>query len=182
MAWGILWLPVGCESARKSPVPQSSVASGSVVVGADLGHVWQVSQAELRHRGFMLDIVDVRDGEIETFPRTSSGWLEFWGHDVVTPQARAESSLRTIRRTVRLGLKPLSHGQCQLTCRVLVEQFCAGPRRVLGVLRAEYVLGSSGWQSLGNSDDNRPEHWINLGRDTALETAILSSIAETLGT
>ena len=154
------------------------VAAGPVVVHDDRHVVWTVSKAELKRRGFRLDRADRRLGVLETLPRTSSQWFEFWGQDVVTGAERAEASLHTVRRKVLLKLAPVADKQTELQCRVIVEREYLQPAVVGGSVRVADVLidrpsGPQG-QSSGRS-------WGYLDDDHALAGDIVRSIAVSLG-
>lgn len=141
--------------------------------------LWQQSQAELKSRGFDLDKVDRRHGIIETHPRTSSQWYEFWARDVVTFQSRAEASLHTLRRHVHLEMAADADNQSHLTCRALVARQVIPPSVVSGPARANSILAGTASRMPGLTDPRREQHeqWLPLGRDLALEQDILRSLA-----
>ena len=144
----------------------------------DPDRLWRQSQTELKVRGFDLDNVDRRAGVIETEPRTSSQWYEFWARDVVTWQGRAESSLHTLRRSVRLEMRADPDSSCRLSCRALVDREVIAPGVVSGSARANSIFaGAAGrMPTLKPLGDQQISQWVSLGRDNALEQDILQSI------
>ena len=158
--------------------------SEPVIVEADLDHLWQQCQSELKNRGFSLDQVNLRSGIIETFPLVSRQWFEFWHRDTVTAVATAEASLHTIRRSVRMELSSLENSKYQLQCRVDVERLSLAPSVVSGSVQAQDVFSGTAGQipidsaSIGKSDQNNV--WIPLARDGDLEKDILTSITRVL--
>jgi len=160
-----------------SGTPRARVAN-PVTLPCDVDEVWLAGQADLKGRGFALEKVDRRHGIIETLPRTSSQWYEFWARDVVTAEGRAEASLHTIRRFVRLELSVGGADRCDLGCCAQVERFVAGSAAMSGSVRANSVLGSVAGRMPGLKDDRRRRggQWVSLGRDAALEQDVLQSI------
>jgi len=164
----------GCSSARCGP------ARGPLILEAKLDDLWDLARQELKRRHFRLDRVDRRVGLIETFPMTSRQWFEFWRRDVVDSGALAESSLQTIRRSVRLKIASAPPRQCTLSCRVTVERLApagsikTSSRGVLPMCRA----GTARLAALEPSPttDGHRRQWIPLGNDPALEADILRSI------
>lgn len=173
-ATGILLILVGCASTPPAPV------TNPLALACSPDQLWQHSQAELKARGFDLDIVDRRHGVIQSLPRTSSQWYEFWARDVVTDYSRAEASLHTIRRSLRIEMHATSDDQCSITCRAEVERLVAGPANVSGTVRANSVFSNLGGRMPGLSDHpdaRRRRQWVSLGRDSALEDDVLRAIA-----
>jgi hypothetical protein len=165
----------GCAS---QPVAQTD---NPAVIACDPNQLWSLSQVELKNRGFSLDRVDRRSGLLETFPLTSAQWFEFWRDDVVGSEARAESSLQTIRRTVTLRMLSTRNNECHLLCAVTVERLSSPPTIVAGRMRARDLFGRSisGMPAL-NPDEpekNTKVQWVFLGDDPDLESDILHKIA-----
>lgn len=172
-ATGVLLILAGCTS-----IPPAAVTN-PLALPCIPEQLWLHSQAELKSRGFDLDIVDRRHGLIQTFPRTSSQWFEFWARDVVTDYARAEASVQSVRRSVRIEMHATADDQCTLACRVDVERLVAGRANVSGTVRANSVFSRLGGRMPTLSDrrnDRRGRQWVSLGRDQALEDDILRAI------
>lgn len=164
----------GCHSAVSPDI------TDTVILEGDFDRLWRISQDELKGRLFSLGIVDRRSGLIETLPRTSGQWFEFWCQDVVTFDAFAQSNLQTVRRTVSLQTEDLGVDRYRLNCRVNLEIFDSGPRLVAGTVRATEILQraarglSNSPEPLANTGGNT--RWLTLGSDPELQSHILSSI------
>ena len=159
------------------------MSRGPLILSVDPESLWQISQAELKKRGFRLDRVDRRSGIIETFRTTSGQWFEFWRRDTAGPDALAESSLRTIRRSVRLEISSVPLGQYRLRCIVTVEKLSTEPTFISGRVRARTIFSGAAGRvpGLGTGQKNEQQtSWVPLGRDPALESDILESIKNTL--
>ena len=160
----------GCSSNHFCP-PDNPLS-----IDGRMESLWQISQAELKGRGFELDRVDLRNGVIETFPLVSKQWFEFWRNDVVDDKSLAQSSLHTIRRQVHLEL--LQNGdKYDVSCSVRVEKLSNKPAFTGGTAQARQILASA----RRKSSRDAPQQWIAFDNDHALEQGILCSIAKKLG-
>jgi len=116
---------------------------------------------------------------------TSKQWFEFWRHDVVDDQSLAEASLQTIRRRIKLILATAPSGQTHLDCQVTVERLASHPDVTRRITRAKDIFaGTAGRMPTLQSWADRkkfPQHWIALGRDEPLETAVLRQIEKASG-
>ncbi|MFC1782616.1 hypothetical protein ACFL02_03405, partial [Planctomycetota bacterium] len=156
----------GCTS---TPVK----ASGQTyVVRGDPNYIWLVCQEQLKKRGFRLDQVDRRRGIIRSFPLISKQWFEFWCQDVVTGEGLLESSLHTLRRTIRLEMATADKRQYSLRCQVGVERLSSERQIVSGRVRAWEILGRTVGRlpplSGGDSRGVAAEQWLPVGEDHAL--------------
>ena len=176
---GLACVLTGCaDTARISQAEPISLAGPGE-------RIWQLSQSELKARGFQLDRVDRRGGLIQTFPRTSGQFFEFWCHDVVTSEALLESSLHTVRRIITVEMHPVADNEFQLCCNAQVERIAVANEIVSGRIRTKDVFGGAVGRMPGLSTDRRahqvPVDWVPLGRDGPLEQAILDSVRRKLG-
>ncbi len=154
------------------------------VLGADVDRVWAVAKEELIGRGFRIDRLDRRAEVMATYPLASKQWFEFWRHDVVGSEHLQESSLQTVRRKVSLSLELGDDGRTRLDCEVVVERLAAQRGASGRIIRAKDIFGStSGKMPTLQSWADRmkmEQHWVVLGRDEALELAVLDGIDKTL--
>lgn len=171
LAVGGLLLAGGCASQ-----PTCSVEPG--VVDADREILWQICQTQLKKRGFELDLVDYRHGVIETYPHLSRQWFEFWCQDVVTVSDLLESSLHTMRRTVRLEVNPVLAESHRILCEVSVERFSAENLVSTRAVRAREVFRGSGGRmpTLDDAGETPMNEWVLIGEDNALADVILRDI------
>ncbi|MCJ7543721.1 MAG: hypothetical protein MUP47_04015 [Phycisphaerae bacterium] len=72
--------------------------------------IWLASQEVLRKYRFTIDRMDRRAGLITTEPLTGQQFFEPWRKDAVTREALADSSLKTLHRSVVVQIQPTRPG------------------------------------------------------------------------
>ena len=95
--------------------------------------LWDACQAEAHARFFTVDRQEYRSGLLTTVPMVSAQVFEPWRADAVTSHDVAESTLGTIRRTVRFEVRKRSDGSFEVTPKVLVERFTSVERRLTAI-------------------------------------------------
>jgi hypothetical protein len=145
--------------------------------------LWLAVEDVLRASGFRLDRVDHREGVVTTWPNTSQQFFEFWRSDVRTGWDFWEASLNPIRRRAEVRLtSPEADEPASLMVRVY-KQRLSSPDRQFNSSGAAYQFfgdnlpSTTGKQIVPEVDD----HWIDLGRDHALEDSLLKSILARAG-
>lgn len=141
----------------------------------------------LRRHDFSPEYVDRTRGTIISSPTTSAQWFEFWRIDAPGPYQRLESSLHTVRRSVRVNVEPVAGestaspatqpagGRYAVTVRVDKARYTAPERQITttsGALalfnpRVPTASGARGAASL------RETGWVPLGQDAVLEEMLL---------
>jgi hypothetical protein len=160
----------GCSGSYCRPV------ANPLSINEPLANVWQVSQAELKSRGFELDRVDLRSGAIDTFPLVSKQWFEFWRNDVVDGESLAQASLHTIRRQIHLELVQ-DGDKYNLQCRVCVEKLSGKSSIAGGKAQARQLFAVAA----NKKQKNMSQQWVAFDDDHVLEQHILHSITKKLG-
>lgn len=150
------------------------------------------SLSVLRRHDFSPEYVDRTRGTIISSPTTSAQWFEFWRMDAPGPYQRLESSLHTVRRTVRVNVEPVEGesatppatqpvgGRYRVTIRVDKARYTAPERQITttsGALalfnpRVPTASGARGAASL------RDTGWVSLGQDPLLEELLLRSMLD----
>ena len=116
------------------------------------------------------------EGVIESQPRISSQWFEFWGRDTADFYSGAESSLQSVRRRIRFVIEP-GDDLSACRCDVVVERLALGENAVDGSFRVGDVLRRAGGAPiLRQQNQRRTEQWEELGSDSALAQALLASL------
>ena len=165
----------GCMS------PGVSYVEEPVLVSGDVDEIWQACQDQIKARGFRLDLVDRREGIINSYPQVSKQWFEFWCQDVVTSEDLVESSLHTVRRIIQIEMDDLGDQSYGLYCRAVVERLWRGTEIVSGRVQAREILGKSVGRipvyGSGSPAEAASEVWLPIGEDPALESSILQSIS-----
>ena len=158
------------------------------VLADDFDQLWGVCEETARDYLFDVDRRDYRGGVLTTEPLVSSQWFEFWRPDVRTIGASQESSLATMRRTVRFEFTRTPDGKFEVAPKVLVERNAVAETRITSVVSYRGIF------ALPRKKDERPygtresdvglalpsRYWYPTGRDTALESALLDSIQKKL--
>lgn len=184
----------GCLSHVKSggPVatdidPQTTLPSYwwkqqaySKVYGDNFEALWGGAERAVRNRLFTLDRQDYRDGVLTTAPMVSKQNWEFWRRDVVDKQSLDESSLATVRRTVRFEIIKRSDGGYVVEPRVLVERLSLNGKRITAVVNyTEAFAAQPAPKYASPGEATAPtSYWYAIGRDTALEKELAEEIAD----
>lgn len=168
----------GCASSNVE------IRQRPVTVEESHDSVYQAIRKELTDRGFQLDQVNRRRGLVETHALLSKQWFEFWRHDVVSGEASAEASLQTIRRRVRVTVRPTDSGHLQLDCQVPVERRVSDLRQESNQVQSRNVFYRAGGPvpSLAPRSPQKRSgrEWQNIDHDELLEKAILTGILNEL--
>ncbi len=135
------------------------------VVGGDFDSLWRASDSARRRFGFATDFADRRSGRLQTQPKTGAVLLEVWHDEQRTIADVAESSLATVRRSVRFDVSR-SDGEVVAVPRVVVERLA---RRGDTFRRAEDDPAKPGFG------------WYATGRDVALEATLANRMAKEAG-
>lgn len=160
----------GCQQPYQPDSPTFATSPG-----ADFDALWDAALRVLRRRGFEPDRQDRAEGVIVTAPATTRQWFEFWRRDAVDAYSVLEASLHTIQRrvTVRIPRDPIG-----VDVQVEVLRLMTPERQVTTAsgglnLFASAVPTTEGERVVRSAD---AIGWEPLGRDAALEQAILDQI------
>jgi hypothetical protein len=154
------------------------------VQNTDFQKLWDACKGELYVRLFTVDREQYRDGILTSEPMVSKQFFELWRDDTSSVHDTAESSLATIRRTVRFEVVRLDDGSYQATPKVLVERFDSAERRLTAI--TQYHSAFSGPRATVDSGDQSgqpiaSDYWYPVRRDTDLEKQIADSIRQRVG-
>jgi hypothetical protein len=150
----------------------------------DFSQLFQASEDSARDFLFRIDRVDYRAGLLTTRPMVSAQWFEFWRRDTQTWDDLAESSLATIRRTIRFEFVRLDDGSFEVTPKVLVERETVAESRVTSPTNYRRVFHNEidprrrarGTRESDVGTRLPGRYWTPIGRDPALEEALARSI------
>ena len=150
----------------------------------DFQRLWTASEGVARDFLFRLDRQDFRAGLLTTRPMVSAQWFEPWRREVRTAKDRNESSLATVRRTIRFQFDRLDDGSYRVTPRVLVERQSLAEQRITSSvvdqgyfrrpLRSQDRPRGTRESDVGVLLPNR--YWYPIGRDAALEKALAEAV------
>ena len=151
----------------------------------DFDQLWRACRRAVQSRSFTVDRVDLRGGRMATYPQISKQLFEFWRNDVGTLAGVLESTLGTVRRSVRMEVRRLPDDTYEAVPVVIVERFSQAERRVTSVARYAEVFafdpaeqGSRARDRLGA--DLPVSYWYAAGRDRALERQIADDVRRDL--
>ena len=147
--------------------------------------LWNACRRAVQSRSFAVDRVDLRGGVMTTFPQVSKQLFEFWRNDVGALPAVMESTLGTVRRSVRLEIVRREDGTYEATPKVVIERYAQAERRVTTVARYTEVLGVDPLQEGSRARDRLgadlpAAYWYALGRDEPLERQIAQDVMREL--
>ncbi len=157
----------------------------AAATAADFQRLWDASEDVARDFLFRLDRQDYRAGVLTTRPMVSAQWFEPWRREVRSWDDRAESSLATIRRSVRFEFERVGEGDAyRVTPNVLVERQTLAEQRITSVVayrqfftrpvRPELRQRGTRESDVGIFLPNR--YWYPTGRDAELERALAEAI------
>jgi hypothetical protein len=142
--------------------------------------VWERAVDTLNRYHFLVARESKLEGVIQTEYRAGSNLLEPWNPDSIGFQNRLESTLQSIRRRVFVTLQASQPGLVTVSVRVDKEI------EDLPGLAANYEGGATFSESRPLDRDlnqvvgqTGPSRWIYMGRDPALEQALLAEICGT---
>lgn len=145
--------------------------AGLVAEHRDFNRLWDAAEQAARGHGFTLDRIDYRTGVLTTEPLVSKQFFEFWRKDVGTAAGTAESSLATIRRTVRFEFTKQDDGGYQVEPKALVERYSTPERRITSTHQYRRLLATPSPERMGSS-----AYWYPVDRDTELEGRLVEAI------
>jgi hypothetical protein len=182
-------LPTGCIIGREHPAatqPATAIDPKSAqpafwldqpavvkITAADFDQLWNACRESARAAGFTIDRSDYRAGLITTLPLVSRQVYEFWRGDVATHHDLTQSTLGTMRRTVRFDIRRLEDGTYQAEPKVLVERDSMIERRITSVDQYQNVFSIQtidvARETEKTGTEIPSEYWYSVGRDPALE-------------
>jgi hypothetical protein len=178
----------GCRHSASPAATHPALSAATqpaacTVTSPDFPALWQAIELSIRARSYRVDRADARNGVITTEPMISQQWFEPWRRDTVGFDSVTESSLATIRRTVRFDISRTSCGQYAAVARVSVERQ-ATPQRQLtapALYRSALAPDRRALAFLSSSDPDvfRP-YWYSLGDDPGLARALANDVARRL--
>lgn len=126
---------------------------------------------------FEIEKLDTEAGYIRTQPLAGAQTFEFWRGDNVGSFNRAEADLHSIRRTVELNVSEQA-GELCVNCNATSQRLSvAGEQTAERSYRA--MSGQTSIQKISREQKGNMT-WLDLGRDSQLETEILKRIEKRL--
>jgi hypothetical protein len=167
-----------CGCSRQQQIESKPVC----LAGTDVEFAMQQAEIVLLKMNFTVEKADSAVGLMRTRPLPSSQFFEFWKKDNLDGYNAAMSNLHSMQKTVELTFTPESEQLC-IGCNVKVERLSIPEKDIDSSARAYSMFSASSetTQSLILEGDQQAlMEWIDLGRDSKLETAILNKIYKKL--
>jgi hypothetical protein len=159
--------------------------AAATIEADDFASLWRACRDATLASSFTIDRVDFRSGVMTTMPLISKQFFELWRNDVITPYDLAESSLDTVRRTVRFDVRRRDDGRYEAVPKVVKERFSLAERRITSVARFAETFTTERTEGDRNRDragaDLPDTYWYATGRDYALERHLAHAVRNDLG-
>lgn len=189
-----LWMVIaamflaGCAGSTShdanAPAPTSQattarVAQENTVAARDFDRLWRACADVARDRQFKIARRDYRSGVLTTEPLVSAQFFEPWRRDAITAGAVAESSLATIRRTIRFEFTRHEDGRFTMIPHVRVERYSSAERRITsaslyrGAFRRTTATGT---RESDRGVELPARYWYSVGTDPVLEKDIAEAV------
>jgi hypothetical protein len=142
-----------------------------------LERLWQSTEDALLSFDFKLDRRDRQAGVLTTVQETSANWFELW---LVQPRPSyywMESNLQTIGRQAEVHIRPVVAGACEVQVKVDRYRYSLEERQVDNAAAAMRLYSSQAPTTSGQmAKPSESSRWVHLGRDGAMEQALLNTI------
>jgi len=174
----VSWFLTGCAQPQHARTIQQICPAD-----ANAQEVMAAAEKTLSQMHFGIEKYDINSGYIRTAPLSGAQVFEFWRSDNVGSFNSTEANLHSIRRSAQLNVTEQSGRLC-VDCAVKVERLSLPERQVS--IGQTYAMHSESERSLqrikvGN-EQKKDMTWIDLGRDSQLETEILKRIEKNITT
>lgn len=138
----------------------------------------EVAEDVLSEMHFTIDKADANASLIRTRPLPGAQFFEFWRSDNVGAENIIAANIHTIRRTVTINISRQGQ-QLQLVCEVHTQRLSLPQRQVSSSAKIYGIFSQSSpslQRLILNPEQKKQMAWIDLGRDSRLETKILKQI------
>jgi hypothetical protein len=153
--------------------------------------LWRAAGEAVRDAGYIPDRRDFRNGVMTTKPLVSQQIFEPWRHDTASFAAVAQSSLQTVRRTVRFEFARKEDGTFELTPKVIIERYSFGEHRITSAEQYREIFQLTREEAFRRRDLQEnptqevsgippPEYWYAIGRDPDMERRLAEWVRDKL--
>ncbi len=170
----------GCASGPA--INPRGAAQVSQASGPSRDAVWAACEEVARELHFTIDRRDFRAGVLTTDPMTSSQFFEPWRSELRSADDVVESSLATIRRTVRFEVSE-NAGRFVAKPSVRVERFALAERRMTSSV--SYASAFKKTQTYGSPEADAGvilprTYWYEIDPDEKLASYIAGRVSAKL--
>jgi outer membrane murein-binding lipoprotein Lpp len=173
-------LVAGCANPSKKAAPTTAqIARENTVTSSTFDRLWRACADVARDRQFVIDRQDYRGGVLTTEPLVSAQFFEPWRRDAITADAVAESSLASIRRTIRFTFTREDDGTFSVMPQVIVERYSSAERRITNAMLYRNAFKRT--TATGTRESDRgvqlpARYWYRIGNDAALEADLARQV------
>jgi len=131
---------------------------------------------------FTIDKADAEAGIIRTRPLPAAQFFEFWRSDSVGEFNESEANLHTIRRSIEMQIEEQKDKLC-ISCVAKTQRLSLPAKRLTSSTQVYEMFTRSGPATQRfrlHPEQQKDMAWMDLGRDAALETEILSRLNKKL--
>ena len=161
---------------------QPPVAS---VVSGDFDTLWRACRRATEGASFHIDRVDFREGRLTTLPLVTKQAFEFWRNDTASAPDVAESTISTVRRTVRWDVRKEDDYTFRATPAVVIERYAMTERRLTSAMQYQEVFSDEHkvFGSRLQDEGLAPVdvYWYATGRDRNLEKRLAGTVQSLIG-
>lgn len=175
------------DTATTQPEYWYSQPSQATVVYDSFATLYKTCENVARDFGFQIDRIDYRTGLLTTVPLDSAQIWEPWRPDVRTLAERRQSTMTTVRRTIRFEFVRNLDGTFECTPKVLIERQTVQERRITSVALYKGAFSTQSPRDVPTGTKESDEgfmipakFWYAIGRDPALETKLAHVISARL--
>ncbi len=166
---------IGCS---KTLEPQRDAVS---VDNSSFEKIWDACLASLEDHSFEVDRRDRRFGLIVSEPVVGKQFFEFWRKDTADSGDLLNSSLHTIRRVVTIRIAKQGPTEFQVDVEAQAQRISVPGTQLNSTAEAFELMGRQGVPASPRRSDYLRRRsatiWVDIGREQALEQAIMRDIA-----
>jgi hypothetical protein len=175
------------DAATTQPSFWLDQPAAATVTGDDFDRMVAACRDVARDYLFKIDRVDYRAGLVLTEPMISSQWFEPWRHDNHSLDDVEESSLATIRRSIRFEFTRQDDQTWEMAPKIMVERQTVAERRVTSVVlvRSIFVQPRGRTRPSGSREADegiilQARYWTPVRRDPEFERVIAKDVQRKL--
>jgi hypothetical protein len=167
------------EATATATTSPTTLPAAPTVTSANFDRLWNACADVARDRQFVIDRQDYRGGVLTTSPLISAQFFEPWRRDALTGDAVAESSLASIRRTIRFDFERRDDGTFSVVPSVTVERYSAAERRITSAMLYRSAFRKT--TATGTRESDRGiaipgRYWYRIGSDPVLEKDLAEAV------
>ena len=174
---------------QSEPAYYLNQAPAAAATGTDFDKLWQAMYRATRNAGYRPDREDYRLGVLSTRPLVSAQIFEPWQRDAGSLYGVLESTLATVRRTVRWEVTRGDDGTLTAVPKVLIERWSVLEHRVTYSSQYQEIFALTREEQDNQrlraldpaafAEDPVPvAYWYAIGRDTDMEKRLAENVQD----